>query len=717
RTLANLPLLAKPIHGEELVLYISVGESAVSSVLLREEGVAQFPIYYVSRVMQGAELRYSEIEKCALAVVVTVRKLRPYFLNHKVKVRTNMPLEQTLGQPAVSGRLVKWAVELSEYSIKYEPRKAIKGHVLADFIQEGTKEEEDGGGMWQLFADGSVSRSGAGLGIVLISPKGDYLVFVVKMGFRVSNNEAEYEAVTKGLQLALAGGARRIQVHSDSQLVVGQFQEGFEIKEDRLQRHVDNIKKLKEEFGTFELIQIPRGENVRADLLSKIAQSLDDCKSRSVTLLHMERSATEVEVAEIEEVEDWRAPILKELREGTTKVILRAGYFWPTMKADAKEMARRCMKCQKHDPLIHQPAETMTTMSAPIPFAQWGIDLVGPMPQATGQRKFLIVAVDYFTKWVEAEPLAKITEEKVVQFLYNNICCRFGVPKILISDNGTQFNGKRIRVWCEEMGIEQHFASVAHPQANGQVEVTNRIILNGLKTRLEKASGAWVDELTSVLWAYRTTPRSTTGETPFSLVYGMEALLPVELELQSQQSSTYDQEQNEELMLTALDTIEELREQASTRVEAYKQRMRAAHDRKVKIRRFQVGDLVWKRVDVLKHVGKLEPNWEGPYLVKKVHAGGAYSLKDFIRNRCLGNPLEGFLVQLIEPLYTYIFQLSSPAHRRRPPPSTTAGNRPAPSEVVRAQPHATARITRSRTLPRPDASPSSDAHKHRTKAR
>ncbi|CAA0811498.1 Unknown protein, partial [Striga hermonthica] len=105
--------------------------------------------------------------------------------------------------------------------------------------------------------------------------------------------------------------------------------------------------------------------------------------------------------------------------------------------------------------------------------------------------------------------------------------------------------------------------------------------------------------------AYRTTPRSTTGETPFSLVYGMEALLQVELELQSQRSSTYNQEQNEELMLTALDTIKELREQASTRVEAYKQRMRAAHDMKVKIRRFQVGDLVWKRVDVLKHVGKM----------------------------------------------------------------------------------------------------------------
>ncbi|CAA0840081.1 Unknown protein, partial [Striga hermonthica] len=109
RMLVDLPLLAKPAQGEDLVLYISIGEAAVSSVLLREEGAAQFPIYYVSKVMQGAERRYSEIEKGALAVVVTVRKLRPYFLEHRVKVRTNMPLGETLGRPSVSGRLVKWA--------------------------------------------------------------------------------------------------------------------------------------------------------------------------------------------------------------------------------------------------------------------------------------------------------------------------------------------------------------------------------------------------------------------------------------------------------------------------------------------------------------------------------------------------------------------------------------------------------------------------------
>ncbi|CAA0843124.1 Unknown protein, partial [Striga hermonthica] len=179
--------------------------------------------------------------------------------------------------------------------------RAIKAQVLADFIQEGTKVEEELGAEWQLFVDGSVAKSGARLGIVLVSPKGDYLEFAAKVGFRISNNEVGYEAVIKGLSLAKAGGARRVQVHSNSQLVVGQFQEGFEVKEDRMRKYIDEMRKLKEEFDSFELIQIPRGENGRADLLSKIAQSLVDCRSSSVTLLLLEKSAVEAEVAEIEE--------------------------------------------------------------------------------------------------------------------------------------------------------------------------------------------------------------------------------------------------------------------------------------------------------------------------------------------------------------------------------------------------------------------------------
>ncbi|KAL0356048.1 UNVERIFIED_CONTAM: hypothetical protein Sradi_4051700 [Sesamum radiatum] len=134
--LARLPLLVKPSPGETLYLYLSVAPQAVSSILIREEEGKQLHIYYVSKVLNGAEGRYTPIEKMSLALVVTARRLRPYFLSHPIGVKTNTLLKHTLGKPDTLGRLVKWAVELSEYDISYMPRMTIKAQALADFVSE-----------------------------------------------------------------------------------------------------------------------------------------------------------------------------------------------------------------------------------------------------------------------------------------------------------------------------------------------------------------------------------------------------------------------------------------------------------------------------------------------------------------------------------------------------------------------------------------------------
>ncbi|KAL0439549.1 UNVERIFIED_CONTAM: hypothetical protein Slati_2437900 [Sesamum latifolium] len=259
---------------------------------------------------------------------------------------------------------------------------------------------------------------------------------------------------------------------------------------------------------------------------------------------------------------------------------LRAGYFWSTIKQDAIRLVSKCKRCQKHSSLIHQPAEPLTTMLSPCPFMQWGVDIVGPFPLAVGQRKFLLVAIDYFTKWVEAEPLARITEGEVMKFIWKNIVCHFGIPREIISDNDRQFQGRR---------IQERFTIMAHPQANGQVEVTNRILVQGLKRRLERVGGNWTEELTSVLWAYRTTPRGSTGESPFSQVYGTEAIIPVELGIPSHRVMNFSEECNKNLLRENLDLIEELREKAFLRIQRYKNIiMINSYNKRVKSQGFQV---------------------------------------------------------------------------------------------------------------------------------
>ena len=274
------------------------------------------------------------------------------------------------------------------------------------------------------------------------------------------------------------------------------------------------------------------------------------------------------------------------------KKIMRAGYFWLTMQQDTEDFVKKCDSCQRYGNVQRVPGEKMTTISSPWPFAQWGIDIMDPLLQGKRQVRFLLIAIDYFTKWVEAEALATITKAKVQNFVWKNIVCRFGIPRTIISDNGHQFDSQKFRSFCSGLGIKNKYSSPGHPQANGQIEVTNQTLLRIIKSRLMGAKGAWPEELPSVLWAYRTTARTSTGETPFNLTYGIEAVIPVEVGLTSLRREFFDEQINDNQLKQNSDCLDEVRDQASQRITRYQRKMAEYYNQRVKLKRFSIGDLV-----------------------------------------------------------------------------------------------------------------------------
>uniref|UniRef100_A0A2N9ET33 Uncharacterized protein n=1 Tax=Fagus sylvatica TaxID=28930 RepID=A0A2N9ET33_FAGSY len=596
RYLTSPPLLSPSQQGETLSLYLAVSPTAVSSALIREDGGTQLPVYYTSRAFQGAEDRYPAMEKLALALA--------------------------MNKPDAAGRLIQWAVELSEFDIEYHPRQAIKAQALADFIAEFTVNEDEPSEekpdeVWEIEIDGSSVKGAGGVGIVFKTPEGHLLKHSTRLQYPTTNNEAEYEALLTSLRIAKELGANRLKIRSDSQLIVGQVNGEYEAREDRMTKYLKLVREAIKWFDEVKLVQIPREQNTEADALAKLASS-DETTDQYIEIQHSPSH-----------LEEELSPINISARSLVHKLV-RAGYYWPTMQKDAVSYVRACDKCQRFGNLIHSPPETLTPMTAPWPFAQWGLDIMGPLPVGRRQLKFLVVGIDYFTKWVEAEPLATITEKNIRGFVWKAIICRFGIPRAFISDNGRQFDNSPFREFCEELGIHNHYSSPGHPQANGQVEVTNRSLLKMIKTRLEGAKGLWPEELPNILWAYRTTARTPTGETPFRLTYGTEAVIPVEVGLTTWRTNNYDEESNDAQLRSNLDLVDEIRDQAEARTRVYQQRMARYYDRRVKHREFKVGDLVLRKVTLATKdptQGKLGPTWEGPYRVVKFHRRGTYHLE------------------------------------------------------------------------------------------
>ncbi|XP_072084723.1 uncharacterized protein [Arachis hypogaea] len=315
--LTSPPILQRLEPGKPLYLYLSVSIHAISSVLVMETRKQQNPVYFISKVLQPTETRYPKIEQLALALVTTARRLRHYFQSHTIIVRTDQPIRQILTRPELAGRLIKWSIELSEFDIQYESRKAPKSQVLADFVSEMTNETQHIAACWSIHVDGASNKEGGGAGVLL--KEGEKVIGEQSLQFRfnASNNQAEYEALLAGLKLAQQLKIPHITAYCDSSLVVHQIKGEYQIKDPLLEKYWLITKDLISKFNKFDIIHVNREQNTRADVLSKLATTRQAENTPALSQLTLDKPSFEQDtILSIMQVPDWRTPFFNYINTG-----------------------------------------------------------------------------------------------------------------------------------------------------------------------------------------------------------------------------------------------------------------------------------------------------------------------------------------------------------------------------------------------------------------
>nr|GEV15228.1 reverse transcriptase domain-containing protein [Tanacetum cinerariifolium] len=461
---------------------------------------------------------------------------------------------------------------------------------------------------------------GSGVWLILTNPEGIEFTYALRFQFASSNNEAEYEALIAGLRIATRIGVKNVHVSIDSKLVANQVLGTYVAKEDNMVKYLEIVKSL--EVATVIEEDEPTWMTSIVDYLKEGNLPGDKKEARKLRLRARQYELMEGVLYRGSFLTSWLGCVgllqveyvIREIHEGSCSMhagpwsvvvkAIRLGYYCPTMHRDARNMIQKCNDCQIHRPITKSPQQPLTPIMAPWPFYKWGINIAGPFPKGPCKVKFLIAAMDYFKKWIEAKVVATITGGHVNKFVWDNIVCRFGIPGEIVSDNGKHFNDNPFKDWRDKLNITQWFASVKYPQSNGLVKRANQSLGEGIKSRLGEGNKNWVEELPHILWAHRTMIKSSHVDTPFSLTYRTEG------------SHTH------RYQIAYVPYY-------SSRCANAKSNMTKYYNAWVCGVTFRPCDFVYRSNDASHAVagGKLGLKWKGPYEVTEALGDGAYKLR------------------------------------------------------------------------------------------
>ncbi|MCO5590721.1 hypothetical protein L7F22_044696 [Adiantum nelumboides] len=430
-----------------------------------------------------------------------------------------------------------------------------------------------------LYFDGAFRKATgkAGGGLVLHDSNGEVVMKKhVKGPDSTSNNEAEYDILLHGLQVCVSQKIRHLMVKGDALLIVKQILGIWSCKNERLREKVQAIRRLFNQFEEVQLYHIPRKQNEVADLLAQKAIACDESEVQVI------QAATTIKKPRYQGMESL-APIVSYILEGEfprsfTKAQKQrlmekaSSYLFLEGALYRREKDQVCRRI----PIVEEIPSILEGLHEEACGGHFAQELTAKKILLSGTKNgklCILVAIDYMTRWVEAQSVTKVNEKTVSKFVYTHICCNFGTPLEIVSDNGPGFRKGLLTKVCEELHILHRHSTPYYPQSNGLVEKANGIIAGIIRKMVKNKTKLWDDFLDGALWAYRTTYKEGTEFTPFHLVYGQEALQPIELNIPTMRLCGKAAQRKEEEWTDCLSTLAELEWKREVAYECYKRKV------------------------------------------------------------------------------------------------------------------------------------------------
>ncbi|WZY77754.1 hypothetical protein YC2023_024138 [Brassica napus] len=603
--LITAPVVQAPDWNLPFEIMCDASDFAIGAVLVQKKYKKLHAIYYASRTLDEAQRNYATTEKELLAVVYAFEKFRQYLIGSRVIVHTDhAAIKYLMQKKDAKPRLIRWILLLQEFDIEIKDKRGVDNgvadhlsririeddipiddffptenvaHIDTSFVGQVSLTSED-----QSIDEGDVisvdSRSPTS-----INDETDVISHLSDN----QNHEPPFIKINFGLQVNVFG---------------------------------DEINLTPEELSQREVNAIGRNSDNRpwyADIVNYLAAEVepDELKGymrkkffREVRRYHWDepylykhcsdgiyrRCVSEAEIPDIIYQCHGAEYAGHFATFKTVSKILQAGFWWPTIFRDVHAFITQCDRCQRRGKISKRHEMKQKFILEVEVFDCWGIDFMGPFPSSYG-NKYILVAVDCVSKWVEAIASPTNDTSVVIKLFKSIIFPKFRVPRVVISDGGTHFINKIFDRLLKKNGVHHRVATPYHPQTSGQVEVSNRQIKEILEKTVGISRKDWSRKLDNALWAYRTAYKTPLGTAPFHLLYGKSCHLPVELEHKAAWATklfNFDIKLAAERRLIQLNELDEIRHLAFENSKIYKERTKAYHDKKIISRHFEPDDQV-----------------------------------------------------------------------------------------------------------------------------